>query len=306
MKIVTILILFSLTVSLYSCSEEETLQPSDQALFPDYNNTELDNALRKMFGSYNTVVEYRYIENLLPTDWYSITPVEERFVLPAMTFMKQMWIDVLVEASSEEFVQSYFPRMLVLVGSPALRLDGTEILGEAEGGTLVRFTRINDFDPTSLSWAEKQLNTAFHEYAHIMHQTFNMPDDFRNVTPNSYTLNGWMALDMSEALCRGMVSPYGTSSVNEDFAELFATYILLSDDLWNYMYQDQPIPNPKPGIDEDEMQEAVQMMELVRRMNAGRALVRTKFEILNKFLDNNGLDIVKARIALQNKLQKLN
>lgn len=287
-NIIKYMYLFTVIIGLFACNDDEQLTPSGEDLFPPQKQTELDKQLAEMYSDYNTVIEYRYIKNLLPKDWYYITPVSIDLVLPMATFLKEMWIGPLEAGSSKEFVETNFPRMIVLVGSPAREKDGSVVLGQAEGGTLIRFTEVNDYSETNRNWKQRQLETAFHEYAHILHQTFGMPNAFREVTPDSYTKNGWKAVTSSEALMRGMVSPYGTSNVSDDFAELFATYLSATDEELDYYFNQQPI-------------EYVEDVDL----NKGRALLLTKLNILIKFLDGIGVDIDKIREDLQTKLDNL-
>lgn len=287
-KILKYLWLFVIATCLNACNDEEALTPSGEELFPPKEQTELDKQLAKMYSDYNTVIEYRYIKNLLPKDWYYITPVSIDYVLPMAQFLKDMWIAPLEAGSSKEFVQAHFPKMIVLVGSPAYQKDGSVVLGQAEGGTLIRFTEVNYYSETSRNWKQGQLETAFHEYAHLLHQTFNLPDAFRQVTPDSYTKNGWMAVTSSEALKRGMVSPYATSAFAEDFAEIFSFYLSATDEELDYYFNQQPV-NSAQDVD----------------LNKGRALLMTKLNILVKFLDGIGMDIDKIREDLQNKLDNL-
>lgn len=277
--------LFAVVVGMTACNDDERLTPSGEDLFPPQVQTELDKKLVDMYADYNTVIEYRYIKNLLPNDWYYIEPVSIDLVLPMAEFLKEMWIGPLEAGSSKEFVQAHFPRMIVLVGSPARQKDGSIILGVAEGGTLIRFTEVNYFDATNRDWKQAQLETAFHEYAHLLHQTFNLPNAFRQVTPDSYTKNGWRAVSAAEALMRGMVSPYGTSAFAEDFAEIFSFYLSATDEDLDFYFNQQPVRN-------------AQDVEL----NKGRAFLATKLNILLKFTDGIGLDMDKVREDLQTRL----
>lgn len=93
--------------------------PSEEELFPTKTNTELDKQLNELFRPYNTIVEYRYIKNLIPDDWYYIYPVEEELVVPMAEFLKAYWIGPLEAGSSREFVVNNFPRMILLIGSSA-------------------------------------------------------------------------------------------------------------------------------------------------------------------------------------------
>lgn len=277
--------LFAVVVGISSCNDDELLTPSGEDLFPPQEQTELDKKLVEMYADYNTIIEYRYIKNLLPKDWYYIEPVSIDLVQPMAEFLKDMWIGPLEAGSSKEFVQAHFPRMIVLVGSPARQKDGSVVLGVAEGGTLIRFTEVNYFDATSRDWKQAQLETAFHEYAHLLHQTFNLPDAFRQVTPESYTKNGWKAVTAAEALKRGMVSPYGTSAFAEDFAEIFSFYLSATDEDLDFYFNQQPVKNAQ-DVD----------------LNKGRAYLATKLNILLKFTDGIGLDMDKVREDLQTKL----
>lgn len=277
--------LFAVVVGISSCNDDELLTPSGEDLFPPQEQTELDKKLVEMYADYNTIIEYRYIKNLLPKDWYYIEPVSIDLVQPMAEFLKDMWIGPLEAGSSKEFVQAHFPRMIVLVGSPARQKDGSVVLGVAEGGTLIRFTEVNYFDATNRDWKQAQLETAFHEYAHLLHQTFNLPDAFRQVTPESYTKNGWKAVTAAEALKRGMVSPYGTSAFAEDFAEIFSFYLSATDEDLDFYFNQQPVQSAQ-DVD----------------FNKGRAFLATKLNILLKFTDGIGLDMDKVREDLQTKL----
>lgn len=277
--------LFAVIVGISSCNDDELLTPSGEDLFPPQEQTELDKKLVEMYADYNTIIEYRYIKNLLPKDWYYIEPVSIDLVQPMAEFLKEMWIGPLEAGSSKEFVQAHFPRMIVLVGSPARQKDGSVVLGVAEGGTLIRFTEVNYFDATNRDWKQAQLETAFHEYAHLLHQTFNLPDAFRQVTPESYTKNGWKAVTAAEALKRGMVSPYGTSAFAEDFAEIFSFYLSATDEDLDFYFNQQPVQSAQ-DVD----------------FNKGRAFLATKLNILLKFTDGIGLDMDKVREDLQTKL----
>ncbi len=283
----------------FSCSnDEDALTASTEDLFPPRQETEIDLKLIELFSPYNTIVEYRYIKNFLDKDWYYITPVKEELVVPMAEFLKSQWIEPLEAGSSTEFVRQNFPKKIILVGSPALQLDGTRVLGQAEAGTLIRYTEVNDFDLTNLAWKTMQLHTAYHEYAHILHQTFKMPDAYRAVTPDNYTKNGWRAV--KNEIERGMVTPYGTNSVADDFAELFAGYISYTDDDLAYILQDEIIntdPEKGPVTNPDDF------LSIIKR-NEGRSFIRTKLSIMKKFLNSVGFDMDKVRAEAQIRMNE--
>jgi len=286
---------------LFACSDDdETLIPSDQDLFPAKTNSEIDLKLRELYSPYNTIVEYRYIKNFLDDDWYSITPAKEELVIPMGNFLIDFWVKPLEVGSSTDFVAANFPKKIILVGSTAKQLDGTRVLGQAEAGTLIRYTEVNDFDLSKSAWINMQLNTAFHEYAHILHQTFKMPNEYRQVTPDSYTKNGWRAVRQNNAIERGMVSPYATNSVADDFAELFSHYIIESDDALNALLNDEVI-NTDP--DKGPVTDPKEFLGIIKR-NEGHAFIRTKLGIMKKFLSSVGFDLEKVREATQAKINE--
>lgn len=279
-------------ITLSSCSENDMVASSGEDLFPEMNNGELDTQLIELFKDYNTRVEYRYIKNLLPADWYYITPPKEELVMPMSQLIVDLWINPMVEASNKELVEVTFPKMLVYIGSPALQLDGTEVLGEAEGGTLVRFTKVNTFDDTSIKWISATMHTAYHEYAHIIHQRFGFSDEYRKVTPDAYTRNGWTVVKPREALQKGVVTPYASSNPQDDFVELFAEYVIASDEQLDYYFVDV---QPGAGMSQSDSEE-------LNKDNIGRSLLREKRSILKKYMLDVGVDMDKLRTLFQEEL----
>ena len=95
---------------------------------------------------------------------------------------------------------------------------------------------MNAIDPTNQEWLFRQLNTVYHEFAHIVHQEFKLPPSFESVSPEGYTSAGsWFVLEDQDALERGFVSPYATSSPNEDFAETVSFYLFDPEFFENYI-----------------------------------------------------------------------
>lgn len=287
-----ILSVLFLGLILVACSEDDDIASSGEDLFPDYEQTELDVQLSEMFEEYNTRIQYKYIKNYIPSDWYYITPVREEIVLPMSELVVDMWIDPLEQGSSKEFVTKSFPKMLLYIGSPARRMDGSVIMGEAEGGTLVRFTNINSFKDDDPNWIVGTLHTAYHEYGHIVHQRYGFPDDFRNVTPNTYTRNGWQVVTQREALQKGVVTPYASSSPQEDFVELWAKYISATQEqLDNYFIDVIPSDDANSNV-----------VREIEKDNLGREILRKKLNILNTYMLSVGLDMNKIRDVFQEKL----
>ena len=100
-----------------------------------------------------------------------------------------------------------------------------------------------------------------------------------------------MAVNNTQAVMLGMVTPYGTSSVQEDFAELFSFYIVMPDYLIDERFVDKN-PEDFPWYSEED----------IRALNQGSAILRVKLDILKKFLAEHGFDLETARNNLQEKL----
>lgn len=284
-------------IGLSSCSkDEDALTPSEGELFPSRELTELDHKLIELYSGYNTRIEYLFLENLLPDDWYFITPPKEEVVYPISKMLFEAWLTPLVNGSNQAFVQKTFPKQLILVGSEAKQQNGTVVLGQAEGGTLIRFTEANKYTPSNVEWIRKQLHVAYHEYCHILHQTFILPDEYREVTPDNYTRSGWMTVQLSQAIEKGMVTPYGTSNVSEDFVELFSCYITYKQADWDYLFNDEKLPTDLSTITPKEI------VEMIKR-NEGRKLIRTKYQILEKFMTTNGVNMESIRTEVQEYLK---
>ncbi len=94
-----------------------------------------------------------------------------------------------------------------MIGSPIYNNDGTITLGTADAGARITLTVVNDIDENDHEWVFQQLHTIYHEFAHIVHQNFNLPPNWEQISPQGYTSAGsWYNLSNEEALERGFVS----------------------------------------------------------------------------------------------------
>jgi substrate import-associated zinc metallohydrolase lipoprotein len=145
---------------------------------------------------------------------------------------------------------------------------------------------VNDIDPDNQFWVFRQLGTIYHEFAHIVHQRYNLPPNFQDISPQGYTSAGsWYTLTDEEALQRGFVSPYATSSYNEDFAETVA--FLLYD----------------PSFYETYTEDEVCTTAACAARNEGRAKLRKKYNsVLTHYKQYTGVDLLLVREIIQEKL----
>lgn len=226
-------------LSLVSCSEDK-LGPT---IFPDVPDVVDENAYTYKFDKwlranyldkYNLEFQYK-MEDVGTNMNYNLVPATLANSIDLAVLTKYLWFDAYAEVTgSEEFVKQYGPRILMLIGSPAYNpSSGTMILGLAEGGIKVSLFRVNsmqldDFDQLN----EFYFKTMHHEFAHILHQTKSIPREFQIISTGHYDAQNWQDRDEGVVNSLGFATPYGSSEIREDFAEIIANYITKTDEQW--------------------------------------------------------------------------
>ena len=147
---------------------------------------------------------------------------------------------------------------------------------------------MNSIDLDDDEWLYLQLNVIYHEFAHIVHQRYNLPPNWQQISPEGYTSVGsWYTLSDEEALQRGFVTPYATSNYNEDFAETVAYIIFFPEFYERYI------------VDEENCTTD----DCIAR-NEGRALLRRKYiSVLSHYEQVTGVDLLDVRAIVQEKLK---
>ena len=180
---------------------------------------------------YNIAVKYRWDPwelNITKT----LTPADESKIIPAMSAIKRVWIDPYnAETGSDLFIKKYSPKQLVLVGSVEYNVNGTVVLGQAEGGNNSSYFDINqNFDKNNVTSIQRMIQTSHHEFAHILHQNVLYPQDYKFISTNlglpGFTAT-WFNVSEPEALSWGYITPYAMASSDEDFVEMIANMLLL-------------------------------------------------------------------------------
>jgi len=211
------------------------------------STSELDQFLKEEFRDpYGSVIRYKFSDDFLRPD-QTATPARLDVVKPIAELIRTAWIEPYNKAAKnkEAFLQRNFPAEIVLIGSPIFNGDGTRLLGVADSGVRVTILECNLFDPTpgadNSEWIDRTLRTLHHEFAHIIDQNFHFEfDKYIQISGDDYTSpGGWVGIiengsefsgaTLRNAIERGMVSAYGTSSVSEDFAEMLAFLITMSE-----------------------------------------------------------------------------
>ena len=266
------------TLSLWSCSEDD-LDPN--SIFGGTETGKVPNEfdtwlLDNYTTPYNIEFKYRF-EDMESDDEYNLAPADYDKSIALAKFTKYLWLGSYEELLGPEFIRTYCPRLMFLVGSPAYNTQGSIVLGTAEGGLKITLYNVNNISLTSIN--VDQLNywyfkTMHHEFAHILHQTKEYSTDFNEITPSNYQSTSWVNVSDQEALDMGFVSPYASSETQEDFVEIISIYVTHTAEYWDNLvgsasaegqgYINQKLEIVKDymtttwGIDLDELRDIVQ------------------------------------------------
>lgn len=254
--------------------QEESDDPLDQYIMDNFTD------------KYGVAVRYEYVDRYVEGD-RRVSPPEKEIVQPMLEFLTEYWIEPFINVpNGKKFFQESVPAEVVLIGSTMYNSDGTVTLGTADAGARITLTEVNDLNPENLNWVFRQLGTIYHEFAHIVHQNHGLPANWLQISPEGYTNPGsWYNLTDEQALKRGFVSPYGTSSENEDFAEL-AAFILYDPDFYTKYYDYETCGDNASCLERNE----------------GRTMIRTKYTtLLAHYEQYTGVDLLAVRELIQAK-----
>lgn len=286
-KNIWILILVGTFSTLTGCYPDEELEAPVKT--QPLSGEALDIYIQENFiDEFGVAVRYKFVDRYVDQN-KRVTPPKLEVVQPMLDFLTELWIEPFTQvANGNRFFKAHVPAEIVLIGSTMYNADGTVTLGTADAGARITLTEVNDVDVENIDWVFRQLGTIYHEFAHIVHQRYNLPPNWQEISPQGYTsLGSWYNLTDEEALQRGFVSPYGTSTFNEDFAEVVA-FLLFRPDFFETFIEDEA-----DCITAD----------CVAR-NEGRAKLRQKYNaVLEHYKQNTGVDLLKVRDIIQAKLQ---
>ena len=286
LKVKAHLLLIMVSIAIISCynSDDVNVEVKEEII----NKTDLDTYIQTNFiDRYGMAIRYVYSDNYLRPG-QSVAPSKLENVIPMLDFIQNFWIDPYLEiGGGEDFFRKHVPAEIVFLGGLIYNDDGTVTLGTADAGARITFTNVNAIDPTDISWRGLQLQTVYHEFAHTVHQTYKLPDAFEDISPQGYTGGGsWFTLTDEDALQRGFVSPYSTSSPNEDFAETVAFYLFDSDFFDKFI------------IENNNCQTAACVEE-----NEGKVLITEKINLIKQHYQKvTGVNLDDLRKAVQARL----
>lgn len=227
-----------------SCSEElgETIFPDvDETLDPNSYTYALDSYVKHEYNEpYNISFLYK-LQDISSDMDYNLIPCSYDKSIDFAVLNKYLWFDIYAKLAGEKevFLKKYSPRILHIIGSPAVNPStGTIKLGEAEGGKKITLYRGNGMNTSNIDQLnEYYFKTMHHEFGHILHQNHLYPNDYRLFNNGQYAPQDWQNTPDSVALGRGFITPYASNTVDDDVVEIFANYIVKDDDTWNQMME---------------------------------------------------------------------
>lgn len=230
MKKIYYLLTISLIVLCFSsCDEEADLSDVSVLSVEESHQDDLDKWIMDNYTTpYNIEVKWRWDDNEVSSEFW-VTPPQKKQAQEFLEAMLEIWIKPYKEETKgNPFLETFIPKIIVLVGTPQYNKDGTITLGLAEGGRKVTVFDIDNFDITDRSSVIKAFHTMHHEFAHVLHQTTFYSLDFKSITKGDYTGN-WKDVSVSDANLKGYITPYSMLNENEDFVELVAAILTTVD-----------------------------------------------------------------------------
>lgn len=309
MKIKTIiaaLAVIAATAVTTACSGDDDLNTGLSVIKDSQTpQNKLDQWLYKNYVEpYNIELRYRWEDNETSMD-YILVPAKYENAIRMARLLKYICFDAFDEVTgSSKFIRAYFPKQVQLVGNPGWNSNGgwmsqgSYTLGSSEGGYKINLWYVNhlgdmiyeNYQPVdSVIKDRDELNkiyfhTILHEFGHVFHQKIPYSTEFNQITGTAYLGGMWSQTFHSETdpeiYARGFVTAYSSYSADEDFADLFATYICSTDS------QFQAI--------------------LDKATDSGRNAIKQKLTLVkNYFNENWNLDIDQLHQAVQKREDNL-
>lgn len=307
----SIFYIFCLSFWLMSCSDDESTNYVPESIEPSVD--EINVYFQENFqDKYGSAVRWQWIDKYVDIN-YIVAPAMRKVLIPTGEMIRRFWIEpfILESKKSGEFIRKHFPPEIVCVGSELRNADGTRTLGYADAGVRITLTELNYFDLSNKEWVIQQLHTMHHEFSHIIHQTYKMPNGFNKITENNYTGQAWKdiyanaqneligkgiespkeaevdSVAQNMAIQRGMLTPYGTSSEFEDFAEVVSLYLLTDPVVFNQTYI---LSDPKRTF-----------------LDEGKANIDKKLALVKEYyMSNFSIDLTHLREIILQRLNEIN
>ena len=145
-----------------------------------------------------------------------------------------MFFQVYEASTPEGYLQTHTIKYLNLFGSSGYAID-RRMAGAAPQG-MIWIYNINELNTQYTGTVRADyISVLFHESAHTLHEERAYPPEFDKLSALEYqkqdAFSYWWRTGQNASYA-GFVSDYASTDADEDFAELFAYYILDSDSEW--------------------------------------------------------------------------
>ena len=288
------LALVALSLSgLVGCDADiDKVQPSRQVI-PTANVSELprlDHYIQLAFAKkYNVDIAYRYDDKVTDRR-YLLAPIKESKALEYLNLIDYMFFQVYAASTPEGYLQTHTIKYLNLFGSSGYAID-RRMAGAAPQG-MIWIYNINELNTQyTKDVRENYISTLFHESAHTLHEERAYPPEFDKLSSLEYqkqdAFSYWWRTGKNAGYA-GFVSDYASTDADEDFAELFAYYVLDSDSEWA------------------ERLKAAEGKNRTDAKYTGREIIEKKVAIMKAYLHSEySADLDKIRAEAQKRLPKV-
>jgi hypothetical protein len=188
-RIISLMLMAAIAVASMSCHEEDDLNLPVKE-YPVVVDP-IDLYIQANFvEEYGLAVRYKFVDRYVDPS-KRVTPPKRELVVPMLEFLNSYWIEPYLNVpNGTRFFKNHVPSEMIFIGSTIYNNDGTVTLGTADAGARITITEVNAIDTTDRAWLFRQLGTIYHEFAHIVHQRYNLPPNFQEISPQGYTSPG--------------------------------------------------------------------------------------------------------------------
>lgn len=274
---------------LAGCSPDSDIVDGKARVFTQQTQpkSRLDRYIEQHFAKeYNVSIRYRYDDS--NTDRrFLLAPALEGKILEFLNVMDYVFFGSYRASTPSGYLEEHTIKYLSLFGSSGYGID-RKMLGAAPQGEIWIYD-INNLDIQDNSLLRSNfISVLFHESAHTLHEERAYPPEYDKFSSLEYQKQDaflyWTRTGQS-SLRAGFVSDYASTDPDEDFAELFAYYLLDSDSEWQAKLTDAD------GRNRSDAQ------------YTGRQIILAKVAIMKKYLrDEYSADLDAMRAEVQRRL----
>jgi len=259
-KILSILFVLMVGASLaFSCKDDD---PSGTIFVDPQPGTEIVNDfdlwLKDIYQyPFNIIFNYKYLDRETDLNYY-LVPAKYEESIKIARLLRLLWLDPYLKTLDEfedapveaglNFIRKVSPKLIMPLGTAAINNNGTRILGQASLGLKILLFEVNDLsgylsdldNPDNVyAMNEYYFKTMHHEFAHILHQNIDIPEEFKEISRGEYLQDVWYdPVYVPQARPNGFITPYARSGEYEDFVEVLANWVVYDDAQWAIFKQE--------------------------------------------------------------------